>query len=327
MDSRLSTSGVAEGLAAPPSDVCVVVVSDGDDDKLGLALASVLRHAGWLDLEAIVVEDGEDGATARFIEESFIDVRTIRSASRGLGHAYNRALNEANARYVLFVGPEIAEVCEGDLATLVSALDRRPEIGLAGVRQLSGDGALLPTIRRFPSARHMLAEALGIDRLPGARRILGESELDRRKYGQATACDWTSGLVLVRHAALEKAGWFDERFRHSVGEADLCLRLRRAGWQVVHMPLLTARRRRGNRWANARAEAQAAYARMQFARKHFPRAAADYRWALALRYAVRVGLYSFQRPRRHGGGRRQAARAALATVLSGRVPLEDGPAL
>ena len=50
----------------------------------------------------------------------------------------------------------------------------------------------------------MLAEALGLDRLPATRRVLGEHELDRRRYARQTECDWTAGFVLVRRAAFEE---------------------------------------------------------------------------------------------------------------------------
>ncbi len=300
-------------------DVCVVMVADGDERRLGSALASVLKHAGWLDLDAVVVDNG-DGSAAAHVEECFIDVRTIRCANHGLGHAQNIALESVSARYVLFLSPDV-EVREGSLATVVSALDRNPEIALAGVRQLTSEGALQPSMRRFPSARHMLAEAVGLHRMPGAKRMLGECELDPRKYEQPTACDWTTKFMLVRCSALKRTGWFDERFRHFAGEADLCLRLKRAGWGVVYLPCLTIHRSKGNRRESPRLEAEAAYARMQFARKHFPRLAADYRWALALRYALRIGVFSLSR--RYGRGRQRAARAALTTVLNGRVPLEE----
>ena len=121
--------------------------------------------------------------------------------------------------------------------------------------------------------------------------------------------------MLVRQAALEDVGWFDERFFLFSEETDLCWRLKRAGWEIVHMPQMTICRHENNRWENARLEAQAAYARMQFARKHFPWAAADYRWALAIRYALRVCFYSLLR--RYESGRRQAVTSALATVLKG----------
>jgi hypothetical protein len=304
-------------------DACVIVVSDGDEGRLGAALASVLEHAGWLELDAVVVDTG-DGRVASHVEERFIDVRTIRCPGRGLNHACNRALETVSARYVLFLNPDL-EVCEGSLSTLVAALDSRPNVALAGARHLSVEGDLLPSMKRFPSARHVLAEAFGIDRLPAVKRVLGEYELDKRKYARETACDWTTGFMLVRRVAMEKDGWFDERFPRFAGEADLCLRLKRAGWQVVYSPALTVRRRHVSRWENARLEVQAAQARMQYARKHFPRAAADYRWAMALRYALRLALYTASG--RYGRGRRQAARAALATVLKGGGPGGELPAL
>jgi N-acetylglucosaminyl-diphospho-decaprenol L-rhamnosyltransferase len=303
-------------------DVCVVMVADGGGRQLGPALAGVLKHAGWLDLDAVVVDNG-DGSAAAHVEECFIDVRTIRCADDGLGHAQNLALQTVRARYVLFLSPDV-EVREGSLATLVSALDRNPEIALAGVRQLDSEGALLPSMKRFPSAWHMLAEALGLARLPGVKRMLGECELDKRKYEHPTACDWTTRFMLVRSSALKRTGWFDERFRFFAGEADLCLRLKRAGWGVFYMPCLTVSRGEVDQAESPHLEAQAAYARMQFARKHFPRLAADYRWALALRYAMRVGVFSLSR--RYGRGRQRAARAGLATVLNDRVPLKE-PAL
>lgn len=82
------------------------------------------------------------------------------------------------------------------------------------------------------------------------------------------------------------------------------------------MPSVTVRSLQPRR--ESRLEAHAALARLQFARKHFPRVAADYRWALVARYALRLGLYSL-RPRRDSG-RRQGARAALDAVLTGRPP-------
>jgi hypothetical protein len=73
------------------------------------------------------------------------------------------------------------------------------------------------------------------------------------------------------------------------------------------------------------AEAQAAYGRMQFALKHFPYLADDYRWALAVSYALRLAGRTLSW--RSGDDGRRAARAALSTVLTGRVPLGEPAAL
>jgi GT2 family glycosyltransferase len=198
-------------------------------------------------------------------------------------------------------------------------------VALAGVRQLREDGTPVPSTGRFPSALHALADSLGLAGVPGARRILGERELDPGRYARARPCEWTSGPMLVRTAALERVGWFDQRLFHLAAEMDLCQRLRRAGWEVLYMPCLTALRHRPSEREAALLEAQSAYGRMQFARKHFPYLAADYRWALTVLYALRLARCTISR--RLDGSRRQAARAALSTVLRGRVTLAEPPAL
>jgi GT2 family glycosyltransferase len=266
-------------------DLCIVIAAERCEDRLGPALCSLLERAGWLDLEVIVADTGS-GEVAQYIEENFIDVRTIHCPNRGVAHAANRALESANARYLLFVDPGL-ELCEGSLSTLVARLDARPEVGLAGVRRVRSNGSTAPGMRRYP-------------------------------------LDWTSGFILVRRSALAASGWFDERFFAFGEKADLCVRLQRKGWQLIHTGRLTVRSRR-SRQRDPRLEAHAAHARMQFACKHFPLAAADYRWALAGRYAMRLGL-SWLLPC-YGSDSRQAARAALATVFRGGVPLEESSAL
>jgi N-acetylglucosaminyl-diphospho-decaprenol L-rhamnosyltransferase len=298
-------------------DVCAIVVSHNGKRWLDTALSSLFAHAGEVDLEIIVVDNGEDGSAA-YAEERFPTVRTLRCENRGFGHANNQALELADARYVLFVNPD-TEVRDGSLGELVAELDRQPQVALAGARQLRADGSLAPSIRRFPSAVHMLAEALGVERVAGARRFLGERELDPREYERQRPCDWTSGsFMLARQAALEEVGRFDERFFLYAEETDLCWRLKRAGWEIVHLPQMTICHFEDDRRANVSLEAQAAYARMQFARKHFPDAAADYRLALGLRYALRVGLYSLRGRRR--SPQRLGASAALSTVIHGNAP-------
>ncbi len=303
-------------------DLCVIIVSHNGKRWLDAALTSLFAHVGKLYVDVVVVDNGSDGS-AGYVEDRFPGVRTIRCPNRGFGHANNCALKTANSRYVLFLNPD-TELLEGSLDSLTAVMDSQPGIALAGVRQLRGDGSLAPSIRRFPSVKHMLAEALSIEKVPGLRRILGERELDPRMYDRETVCDWTSGsFMLARRSALESTGWFDEQFFLFSEETDLCWRLKDVGWEIVHLPQVMICHHEQDHWENAQMEAQAAYARMQFARKHFPELASDYRWALALRYALRVGIYSLQR--RDQVGRQKAARAALNTVLSGQAPFGGGP--
>src|SRR5439155_556908 len=79
-------------------------------------------------------------------------------------------------RWVLFLNPD-TELLEGSLGGLLEELDRRPQVGIAGVRQLDANGVLTPTMRRFPSTTRALGDALGLERLPQRPAWLGEREL------------------------------------------------------------------------------------------------------------------------------------------------------
>jgi hypothetical protein len=174
------------------------------------------------------------------------------------------------ARYVLFLNPD-TEILDGTLADLVAVLDERPDIGLLSVRQVTADGTIYPTIRRFPNALRALGECIGSERFPRALGWLGPRVLDRGVYEREVDCDWLTGaFMIVRAETLVGAGGFDERFFMSSEEVDLAYRVRHAGWRVVHVPDMTILHHvHMGKPLGDRMEAQYAYARMQYARKHF----------------------------------------------------------
>src|SRR5439155_3310674 len=119
--------------------------------------------------------------TRGLVERGFPFVRVVTCANRGFAHANNCALITCDARYVLFLNPD-TEILEGTFEQLIGVLDARPELGAVGVRQLTPEGDVYPTARRFPNALRVLGDALGAERLPRRPGWLGERELDLRRY-------------------------------------------------------------------------------------------------------------------------------------------------
>jgi len=287
-------------------DLAVIVVSANDARWLEPCLSSVLAHAGDIAVEIVVVDNASTDGTAQLVRERFPGVRLIQAPNLGFAAGCNRGLRASQARYALLLNPD-TEVLSGTFAELVRTLDALPDVGLAGVRQLGGDGALLPTIRRFPSALRALGEALASERWPRRPAWAGERVLDAHAYAHARDCDWLVGsFLLARREALLAAGLLDERFFLYSEETDLCLRVARAGWRVRYLPQMTVRHHAGKAGVRPRMVAQETFARRQYAAKHLPPARrALYLGALGLRHALRA-------PLRRGG-----AVPALAT-LSGR---------
>jgi GT2 family glycosyltransferase len=300
-------------------DLAVIVVSTNDRHWLEPCLSTVFARAGDLDLDVVVADNESTDGTAELIEDEFRGARVVPCSNRGFGHANNRAALTCDARYVLFLNPD-TEILEGTLEELVRTLDRRPEIGLAGVRQVTADGALYPTIRRFPDALTAFGEAFGAGRFARSPGRMRERELDERVYAEEVACDWMTGSFMVcRREALLGAGLFDERFFMSSEETDLAYRIKQAGWQVVHLPQLTILHHvHMGKPLGRRMEAQYALARRQYADKHFsPAHKAAYLSMVGVRYRVRF-LASLVRS---GGGEARAnARAALRTMRGAEPP-------
>ena len=131
----------------------------------------------------------------------------------------------------------------------------------------------------------------------------------------------------LRREALEAAGWLDERFFMSSEETDLCFRVKAAGFGVVHLPSMTILHHAGKRGTNPRMDAQYAFARRLFARKHLaPGARTAYLAALGLRYGLRA--VAPDRPSEVNGDgalRRESAKLSLQTLAGLRPPPFGAP--
>jgi len=298
-------------------DLAIIIVSTNEANWLRPCLTSVFERAGDIALDVVVADNESADGTKELVEEEFPDARVVTCQNRGFSHANNRALMTTDARYALFLNPD-TEILAGTFAELVQAMDERSEVGAVGVRQETADGALFPTMRRFPNALRLLGDALGAERFPRRPLWFGERDLDLERYEREVECDWTSGsFLLVRREALESAGYLDERFFIYSEETDLCLRIKHAGWQVRHLPTMTILHHAGKAGISPKMAAQDAFTRRQYARKNYSPAHRQlYLGVLALRYAARSVPFGAD-----GAMRAAASRRALR-VLTAR---EDPP--
>jgi N-acetylglucosaminyl-diphospho-decaprenol L-rhamnosyltransferase len=298
------------------ADLAVIIVSYNSAHWLRRALPSVFEHAGDAKLDVIVVDNSSTDGTRELVESDFPDVRLLTSPNLGFGHANNCAVMSCDAPYVLFLNPD-TEILDGTFGELLAAMDRQPDVGLAGAIQLGGDGSTGPTVRYFPSLTRSVGEALGSERWPVWARWARERELDVSRYERELDCDWTSGsFMLTRRAALLAAGLLDERYFMYCDETDLCLRIKRAGWRVRHFPWMKIVHYSHVGEVRPKMLAQEAYAKRQYAQKHFSKPyASAYLAAVGAGHLMRAVC---SRPP-NAATKREAALLALRT-LAGRTP-------
>ncbi len=298
-------------------DLAVIIVSANNASWLERCLSTVFDHAGGATLDVIVVDNASTDGTRELVESRFPRARVVSSPNHGFAYGNNRGIEQTDARYVLLLNPD-TEILSGTFRELIEVLESRPQIGLVGVRQVTADGTVWPTIRRFPSASRAFGEAMLSERWPVTPAWAGERVLDAEAYEREGECDWTSGsFMLIRRETLLSTGLLDERYFIFSEEPDLCLRVKRAGWQVRHLPQMTIVHHAGKAGVSPRRIAQEAYARKQYAQKHFgPVYRALYLSALGARHLLRVlGARSNDAD---APVRREASLRALRT-LAGRI--------
>jgi N-acetylglucosaminyl-diphospho-decaprenol L-rhamnosyltransferase len=304
------------------ADLAVVVVSTNEVQWLERCLSTVFERAGSATLDVIVVDNDSTDGTRELVETRFPQARVVSSPNRGFAHGNNRGLEQARARYSLLLNPD-TEVIGGTFGELVGLLDARPGVGVAGVCQVKPDGTLCRSIHRFPTFARALGEALFSERWPVHPAWAGERELNPDAYRRECECDWPTGsFMLVRREALLSVGLLDERFFLQCEEPDLCLRVKRAGWQVRYLPQMTVVHHSEKAGVQPRMVAQDTYARKQYARKHFNAVYGDlYIAARCVRHLVRA--FGVRRGA-EAVARRNGARRALLTLL-GRIEPPFGP--
>ena len=305
--------------------LAVIVVSHNSAHWLTGCLSSVYQNAGDLTLDIVVVDSGSGDDTAALVAREFPEARVVRTENHGFAAANNRGLEMVDADWILFLNPD-TRILSGSLEELVSVMRARPEIGLAGVRQIDENGVMDPTMRRFPNAVRSLSVSLGGERLPFRSTWLGERVLDLDLYDREYRCDWTVGsFMLVRRAALDDVGPMDERFFLYCEETDYCRRVHRAGWDVVHLPQMTILHQSSATGSDEKLNAQMAFARRQYMTKHFSR---PHRIAATTAIGLGYALRSVKPGRAQDARRRRAsARTALATLVGLAPPPFGDPSM
>jgi len=211
----------------------VVIVSYRCREHLRRCLASVERHAPAGTRVWVVDNESRDG-TAEMVRAEFPSVSVIESGENaGFARATNRGIEAGSAPYVLALNPD-TELHESTLPTLLELMEEHSEIGIAGPRLELPDGTFDHASRRsFPTLLGALGHFSGIGRRL-ERGPLAQYRAPEVESGQVDAVN--GAFMLIRRAALEQVGLFDEGYWMYMEDLDLCFRFKQAGWVTWYEP-------------------------------------------------------------------------------------------
>jgi GT2 family glycosyltransferase len=248
----------------------VVIVSYRCEGLLRDCLLSLREHPPGGPMTVQVVDNASGDGTAEMVEREFGEVR-LRVSDRNIGFAAanNLAIRDGNAPYVLVLNPD-TRITAGALDRLLELMEAHPELGMCGPRLELDDGSFDHAARRsFPTPLSALGHFTGI----GRRRESGAIAAYRAPEVEAGPVDAVNGaFMLIRRAALDEVGAFDEGYWMYMEDLDLSYRFAQAGWvswyepgvTVIHVKAGTTGPDRG-----PRLNAAFHYGMYRFYRKHY----------------------------------------------------------
>jgi GT2 family glycosyltransferase len=218
-------------------DLSVCIVTWNTRHLLARCLATLQAAYGSLRVQTIVVDNASSDGTAQMVAEQFPDVQLIVNAeNRYYAAANNQALAAAQAPLKLLLNSDI-EVPPDGLEALAAFMAHHPKAGAVAPRLVYPDGRLQRSCRSFPDPDVVLYEFLGLSRIAPRSRIFGKYRMTWWDYGDARPVDQPmASALLLRSAALDEVGVFDEQFPMYFNDVDLCRRLWDAGWEVWYTP-------------------------------------------------------------------------------------------
>jgi len=222
--------------AMQPTPVTVAIVSWNTRELLGRCLESLALEVERGQAEVWVVDNASRDGSAELVAERFEWVRLIASAENlGFGRAINLVARQSSSDWLATANADIA-LLPGALDALLEAGLRDPGAGAVAPRLVLPDGSTQHSVFAFPTIPYSVLLATGAFRLSAtlADRLAFVGHWDPER---ARRVPWAvAAFLLVRRAAWDEVGGFDERQWMYAEDLDLGWRLRQAGWATRYEP-------------------------------------------------------------------------------------------
>jgi GT2 family glycosyltransferase len=211
--------------------VSISLVAHNQRADLARLLPSLEAAAAQVDSEMLLVDYRSRDGTSRWLASAYPAVKVLRNDKpAGYGANHNLNLYRAHGKYFAVMNADLVVNSLDLFRTLCGHMDRRPDIGISGIKVLNQDGTIQGLNKRYPTILDLFLRRC----VPAAFRPLVQRRLDyyeMRDVGYERACDieFVSGaFMFCRTELLRSLGGFDPRYSLYFEDVDLCRRTQRS---------------------------------------------------------------------------------------------------
>uniref|UniRef100_UPI0033658B51 glycosyltransferase family 2 protein n=1 Tax=Candidatus Albibeggiatoa sp. nov. BB20 TaxID=3162723 RepID=UPI0033658B51 len=218
-------------------DISVIIVSFNTCNLLRRCLQTLLKKAGSVQFETIVVDNASKDDSADMVEREFPHVMLIRSQTNlGFAAANNLAFQQATGEFIVLLNSD-AFLTELALSQSLEFMRENPNVAVGGARLIGRDNSWQPSARMFPSLLNHFLTLSGLAYKYPKSTFFGRFDRTWANHNVAAKVDWVPGAYsIIRHDVLKQVNYFDEQFFLYYEEVDLCRRIQRANYSIWYLP-------------------------------------------------------------------------------------------
>lgn len=216
--------------------VGIVIVTYNSADIIGGCLES-LKSASSSPTHIVVVDNNSNDGTPESVHRASPDVTLIRNRENlYYAAASNQGIRAARGAFVLLLNPDTI-MPVGGIDALHSFLQTHPDAAAVAPMLVHPDGHCQSSLREFPGLDTLWYDLLGLSFLNPRSRTFGRWRMGYFDGQSARIVDQPmASCLLVRRAAFDRVGLFDESFPMFFNDVDWCKRIKDAGLSIWYTP-------------------------------------------------------------------------------------------
>lgn len=216
-------------------DVTISIASHNTKEYTARCIESIIKYTKSITYEIIVVDNASSDNTPSFLQKKFKNLKVIKNKiNRYYGGANNQALKIARGRYILILNADTYFV-DNSIKKAVSYLDKNKKVGALEGLEIYESGELVPNgsmhvnpLLDFYELSFIGKHFKNIDKINTFRL---SSRNRRSTFDIEVGCD---AFLMVRADLLNLIKGYDEKLLLYYTENDLCMRITKKGYKVVH---------------------------------------------------------------------------------------------
>ena len=220
------------------SILSVIIINYNGGRLLKDCIYSIYREATAIPFDIWVVDNDSQDNSIEIIKQHYPHVNIIENRTNiGFAKANNMVLSTSTTDYFLLLNPDTI-ICSQAIEKVVSYMDQRTEVGIAGCKVLNEDGSIQLACRRsIPTPKVAFFRLTGMSKLFPNSKLMAKYNLTYLDAGEPHEVGAVSGaFLMIRGKVIDKIGGLDSDFFMYGEELDWCLRTKKAGWAVMYYP-------------------------------------------------------------------------------------------